>query len=335
MSIIVMYQLCTVASVCVGVYLAARASARPLALFIVLVSALATGLFAVDDSPTSDTAGFIKFLCEMPLGLGSLVAFQCLPPSLQVKWHRVFVQYVNVAVVGNIAMMVFVPDGGTMRGWTSRVACVALVIWLCQEMKQHLWMTQPFPQLPLSSSSGEQQPTLPRKVVTRPLFVFTAVPLEWVATHAVYRFVMVTLPAFDSPRYVLLEPLSIIVMIYLRNLYRDRCDNGSGVGCDTATAGTSRPSKQSLALKDYFGMSDTIVVATMGTVSHIADALLPHSRTLRSMVWSSVVGHQQLVSGDAVNLWQWCEALLDLLGVLTHIAVIMVCASFIMTKKRS
>lgn len=294
------YQAGAVLAVGLGVFLALRASLVPLALAVVSVSGIATYVFSVSFSASSDLYGFIKFVCEMPLGLGSLVFFQLCPLHMRSKYHWHFVQYVNVAVVGNIAMMVLVPDGGTMRGWSSRVACVGLVLWLCKEMKAYRWITQPFPQ-------GGQHGG-------KPMFIFTASPLGWVATHALYRAVMVTLPAFDTPRYILLEPLSLGVMIFCYRWYAPYPVTNPQNG--------SKPRQQLWGLCDFFGLADTLVVATMGTVSHIADGALGNV-TLKMMLWNAL--KRSWDPNDLVVWLRWYDGVVDVVGVIVHVAVTLVC----------
>lgn len=322
-ALLIGYQAISVCLVGVALHLATRQSAYPLALFVAGVSAVATCVFVVSSYRSSlspDIAGFVKFLCEMPLGLGSLAAFQCFPALSRVQWHRHFVMYVNVAVVGNIAMMVFVPDGGTMRGWSARVACVTLVVWLLREMKDVMWVTQPLPTQTSSSASKAQ-----------PLFIFTAVPIEWVVVHAAYRAVMVTLPAFDTPRYLLLEALSLSAMVWLhqRHVTSARRWATSSVPVN----GARQPPPSPFHLKDFFGLADTIVVATMGTTSHIADAFMMDGTNMRSIAWRAAVAAAG--EGDAHRWWLWGGAWVDVFGVIVHVVVVLVSIAHVMAGRRA
>jgi hypothetical protein len=323
---IVLYQVAAALSVIAGVALAVQTSRIPLACGVLCVSCASIWVFMSTMSPASDVAGFVKFICEMPLGLGSLVLFQCLPWRHRIAYRSYFVQYVNVAVVGNIAMMVFVPDGGTMRGWTSRMACTALVIWLIKAMRAQHWVTQPLPQ-PRNLRSAS------------PLFIFTAVPLPWIMTHACHRCVMITLPAFDSPRYVLLEILSLGIMVFLHWWY-NRPALPTGTAADLVGPGvklSTRPSsflpveigRRQFPVEAFFGLADTICVATMGTVSHIADGLLG-ADTLRRM--SARAMSDWLSSNSAARWMLWYEGAVDIVGVVVHVAVTLVCLIFILSR---
>jgi hypothetical protein len=221
--------------------------------------------------------GYIKFLCEMPLGLGSLAIFGLLSKARQKRHMRIFTYYVNFAVVGNIAMMVFVPAAETMRGWTSRVACVALVAWLVQEMASVEWR-------PVRYERG--------------VFVFIASPMPWVLAHAFYRMVLISLPAFEMSKYVIMEPASLTFMcIYSR----------FGGGKDYPTS-------------YYFGASDTLVIATMSAVSlSLGDlSFRPVSEWLVSLAW----GEGDKLASE--TLVQRAVLFGDWVGVCVHVIVTLV-----------
>lgn len=55
----------------------------------------------------------IKVAMESPMGLGVIVAYPAiLSPKLQTKFLPLITQYINFAVVGNIAMMCMLPTSG-------------------------------------------------------------------------------------------------------------------------------------------------------------------------------------------------------------------------------
>jgi hypothetical protein len=140
----------------------------------------------------------------------------------------VFAAFVNAAVVGNIIMMVFVPAAKhEMRALSSRVCCVSLVLWLLLEMRSAGWRT-------VEISKGA--------------FVFVSSPAAWVAAHATYRMVLLSLSCFDSLKYLLLEATSLSLMFILHSAY-DR----------------ARP------ISHYFGFADTISAATTALTTGLID----------------------------------------------------------------
>jgi len=164
---------------------------------------------------------FVKVMCEMPLGLGAVMVFAALSPQTQMQHIGWFTAYVNFAVLGNIAMMVAVPADGTVRGVGSRFVCLVLSVWLGLEMHKVNWQTVRF-------ENGA--------------FIFIASPLKWVLCHAVYRFIMVSLPIFENLCYMLLEPFSLTFMVLLHHGY-------ARVG-----------GHENHPVSFYFGYSDTLVV---------------------------------------------------------------------------
>ncbi|KAJ3127788.1 hypothetical protein HK098_005787 [Nowakowskiella sp. JEL0407] len=136
----------------------------------------------------------LKMQCAWLLGLGSVVAFGLLGVDAQKKHLNSFTNFINFVVLGNIAMMFFLPIDNTMRGYSHRVVCALLVIWLAKEMQKVRWNTVYF---------------------FKGYFLFNASPMSWVICHALYRSVMVTLPIFDTQRYFVLEPLSLGIMMIL------------------------------------------------------------------------------------------------------------------------
>lgn len=128
---------------------------------------------------TSSVGEMTKVMCELPLGLGSVLAFLVAKRSFQEKYLAAFTAYVNFAVYGNIGMMVATPTGGTMRGMCSKVTCAVLFIWILQQGYHARWKT-----ITLHNN----------------MFVFTAASKSWIFAHAIYRAVLLTLPCFGSGR---------------------------------------------------------------------------------------------------------------------------------------
>ncbi|MBL0954132.1 MAG: hypothetical protein IBJ01_05135 [Leptospira sp.] len=163
--------------------------------------------------------GFAKMILLLPFGLGVVIGYVCLPESKQQKFLPSFNRYINFAVLANIFVMIFSPDGGTYRGILSRFLCFFLIIWLLQEMAKVRFQTT---ETKLN------------------IFTFNSSPLAWIYCHAGYRIVLLSLPTFSSSYYLLLEPMSILVMVGLYHLNKKR-----------------NP------LSYYFGLADTIVVTTL------------------------------------------------------------------------
>jgi hypothetical protein len=198
---------------------------RAILLGIVILLSLVTTLhYAMNPAPDSlETMGFIKLMFLLPLGLGSLLVFASLSQDRQRKSLRWFTPYINLAVTSNIFIMIFTPDGSSWRGIIGRVVCGVLLIWLVQEMAKVKFQTTHI-------DSG--------------FFIFRSSPLPWVLCHASYRIAFLSLPAFDSLSYLLLEPLSLGTMVALYRLHKKR-----------------HP------LPYYFGFADTLVVTTLAVLS--------------------------------------------------------------------
>ncbi|GJN74558.1 hypothetical protein PLICBS_008649 [Purpureocillium lilacinum] len=174
---------------------------------------------------TSTTGAMIKTICELPLGLGSILAFLIASRALKARLLPAFETYVNLAVYGNIGMMVATPAGGTLRGLCCKVACLALFLWIVQQGRRAGWKTI---------------------MLHDRMFVFTAVSKSWIFAHAVYRFVLLTLPCFGSGRrHRLLEVYSL-----------------------SLTAALSWAS--GLPFEYCFGMADTLVVPAVTGWSSVA-----------------------------------------------------------------
>ncbi|KAJ3132308.1 hypothetical protein HK100_005429 [Physocladia obscura] len=84
------------------------------------------------------------------------------------------------------------------------------------------------------------------------VFLFTAVSRDWIIVHALYRAVLVTLPLFDTLRHLPLEIASLTAMAAFW-LYTCHFHN------------SKRP------IEHFFGIADTVVVATACLVSAIFD----------------------------------------------------------------
>ncbi|EMY62260.1 hypothetical protein [Leptospira terpstrae] len=138
--------------------------------------------------------GFIKLVLLLPLGLGAVLTFAILSEDKQKRYLLPMTRYINFAVIANIFVMVFAPDGDTYRGLLSRLVCIALLVWLLQEMAKVRFQTTQF---------------------ERGFFIFRSSPLHWVYCHAAYRIALLSLPSFDSLQYLLLEPLSLFIMSVL------------------------------------------------------------------------------------------------------------------------
>lgn len=198
------------------------ASFRQTILFmLVLAFALLAGIQFTCDSHHDPikTMGFIKLMLLLPLGLGAVLAFASFSEEKQQRFLLPFSRYINFAVATNIFVMVFTPDGGTYRGLLSRFVCLTLLVWLLQEMAKERFRTTQF---------------------DRGFFIFRSSPLQWVYCHAAYRIALLSLPTFDSLQYLLLEPLSLVIMFALYRLHK-RC----------------------YPLHYYFGFADTLVVTTL------------------------------------------------------------------------
>ena len=196
---------------------------RKQGLLLLVVFGASAIIFAFDTTATFGE--MTKTMCLLPLGLGSILAFLVASRSLQTRLLPAFTTYVNFAVYGNVAMMIGTPAGGTFRGMCSKVTCVALSIWIVQQGRRVAWKTV--------------------NLHDR-LFVFTAVSRSWIFAHAIYRFVLLTLPCFGTGRrYRLLELYSLALTFAL-----------------------SASSK--LPFEYCFGMADTLVVPAQAGWSAIA-----------------------------------------------------------------
>ena len=165
----------------------------------------------------------IKVFAVVPLGLGAVSALACTSKSWQKRHRRAYTAYINAAVLGNVGMMIFVPGQRTIRGLVSPLVCAMLALWLVLEAKAKDWQTVEY---------------------RDNLFVYNAAPLSWILHHACYRACLLTLPPFESSKYLLLEPLSLGIMGWLS--WYNRC-----------------------RLEEAFGHADTIAAASSAIVSSI------------------------------------------------------------------
>jgi hypothetical protein len=167
-------------------------------LLLLVVLGVSATILAFDQ--TSTVGETIKTVCLLPLGLGSILAFLVASRSWKTKLLPAFTVYVNFAVYGNIVMMVGTPTGGTLRGVCCKMACVALFTWVLQQGRRVGWKTI---------------------LLHDNMFVFTAVSKSWIFAHAIYRFVLLTLPCFGSGRrHRLLEVYSVTLTYALSSASR-------------------------------------------------------------------------------------------------------------------
>ncbi|RKP18628.1 hypothetical protein ROZALSC1DRAFT_14951, partial [Rozella allomycis CSF55] len=137
---------------------------------------------------------FLKITALLPLGLASVLFFYSIPRRITWKLDPAFTSYGNIAVFTNIGMMVFTPYHNTIRGLCSKVTCMALFVWIVQQGYKVGWRTTTHNELGM--------------------FLYHAVSNEWILTHAVYRFVLVTLATF-SRRIRYLEFYTAIIVLIL------------------------------------------------------------------------------------------------------------------------
>lgn len=144
---------------------------------------------------TGNFGEMTKTMILLPFGLGPVLAFLVANRSLQTRYLSAFTTYINYAVYANIGIMVGTPPGGTLRGWCSKITCIAIFVWIVKQGHRAGWKT-----VRLHNN----------------LFVFTAVSKSWIFAHAAYRFILLTLPAFGSGRrHRLLELYSLTLTFAL------------------------------------------------------------------------------------------------------------------------
>lgn len=225
---------------------------------LLLIIVLGVSATIVVFDTTSTVGERTKTMCLVPLGLGSVLAFLVVNRSLQNRLLPAFTTYVNLAVYGNIGMMVGTPADGTLRGMCSKVTCIALFIWIVQQGYRVGWRTI---------------------ILHDDLFAFTAVSKSWVFAHAIYRFVLLTLPCFGSGRrHRALEFYSLAMTFVLS-------------------------STSNLPFEYCFGMADTLVVPAAAGWSAMATTfnLIPRDVFQEDLV-SNRVGTNADVYLSALSL---------------------------------
>ena len=195
-------------------------------LLLLVVLSVSTTIVLFDK--TSTVGEMTKIMCELPLGLGSVLVFLILNRSFQIQYLPAFTMYVNFAVYGNIGMMVATPADDTFRGTCSKITCMALFIWIVQQERRVSWKTV---------------------VIHDNLFLYVAVSKSWIFAHAIYRFVLLTLPCFGSGRRHRLMEFYSLGLTFLLSYTR---------------------SNSNFPFEYYFGMADTLVVPTIASWSAIA-----------------------------------------------------------------
>ncbi len=241
---------------CIILILVYGCAIRNRELLLLIVLGLSITIVAFDRTATVGV--MTKIICELPLGLGSVLAFLVANQSFRTRYLSAFTIYVNLAVYGNIGMMIGTPADGTLRGLCSKATCDALFIWIVQQGHRARWKTI---------------------ILHGDLFVFTAASKSWIFAHAIYRFVLLTLPCFGSGRrHRLLELYSLTLTFALS-------------------------SSSNLPFEYCFGMADTLVVPTVAGWSAIATTfnLIPRD-TINSNLVSNRLGTDADAYLSAVSL---------------------------------
>ena len=214
--------------------------ARILLLLAVLSASTTIAVF----DKTSTGGEMTKIMCFPPLGFGSVLAFLVANRPFQIQYLPAFTTYVNFAVCGNIGMMVATPVDGTLRGTCSKITCVALFMWIIQQGLRAGWKTV---------------------VIHDNLFLYTAVSKSWIFTHAVYRFVLLTLPCFGSGWQHRLMELYFLALTFGLSFTH---------------------SNSNIPFEYYFGMADLLVVPAIAGWSAIATTfnLIPPDAIIDNML---------------------------------------------------
>lgn len=192
--------------------------------FLLTIVFITSTVIAIFDR-TSTKGEMIKTMAELPLGLGSVLLFIVASRPVKERWLHAFTIYVNFAVYGNIVMMIATPSGDTFRGLCCKVACLALSAWIIIQGYRVQWKTI---------------------LLHDNLFVFTAASKSWVFAHAVYRFILLTLPCFGSGRRHRLLEVYSLGLTYLLSL------------------------STGLPFEYCFGMADTVVAPAVTAWSSIS-----------------------------------------------------------------
>ena len=93
---------------------------------VLLLALLSTSTTIAIFEKTSTVGELTKTMCELPLGLGSVLAFLVANRSFQIQYLLAFTTYINFAVCANIGMTAATPTDGTFRGTCSKITRVAL-----------------------------------------------------------------------------------------------------------------------------------------------------------------------------------------------------------------
>ncbi|KAM3541355.1 hypothetical protein ARSEF1564_005716 [Beauveria bassiana] len=165
---------------------------RKLLLLTVLLASAVILLF----DRTSSWNEILMLLAKLPLGLGSVTYFLCASPSFRARHFRAFTICVNLAMYLHVGLGMLVPAEGTFRGWCGKMAAFWLWASLVQQGRYRGWTT-----------------LAPHDRVV----VYTAASRVWILAHAVYRYILRTMPATYGAgyRYRLLDVLSLGMALLL------------------------------------------------------------------------------------------------------------------------
>ncbi|OAA59949.1 hypothetical protein ISF_05960 [Cordyceps fumosorosea ARSEF 2679] len=177
---------------------------KPLLLAVLLTTAT---ILLLDRTSTWHQT--FALLVELPLGLGSVLAFLSAPPSFRARHHRSFAACVNLLLWLRLALAVLaVPAEATFRGWCGRVAGSWLLASLVQKARHRgSWAAT----TPHDDANDDDDHHHHHHHHRGRLLVFSAVGPGWVLAHAVYRYILRTLPATYGAghRLRLLDGLSL------------------------------------------------------------------------------------------------------------------------------
>lgn len=195
---------------------------------LLLAGVVVTTMTIIFFDRTSTAGELLKIICVLPLGLGSVLMFLVAGRSFRTRFLPAFTTYINFAVYSNILIMIGTPMGGTLRGLCSKVTCALLFVWIVQQGYRVRWKTV---------------------TLHDELLVFTAVSKSWIFAHAIYRFVLLTLPCFGSGRRQRLLEFYSLVLTYTLSW------------------------RSNLRFEYCFGMADTLVVPAVAGWSAISKLL--------------------------------------------------------------
>lgn len=226
-TLFVVYSLLSLSLIIVVGYLVYAHHKILLGLTIIFTLAIVISFSVNSNFSLNEWMGLSKKIALIPLGLAVVYGFSLLNSSLREANIKLFSIIMNVSMLGNILMMMFIPPDGSYRNIVGKITCTLLVIWVLQEMKKRDWQTVKF-------EDG--------------FFLFNASPLPWIFSHSLYRMILVSLPIFDSFKYVLLEPLSLSFMYIFY-----------------------RAHQRKFAVYYYFGMAESVVVPTLAVTGWFLD----------------------------------------------------------------